>query len=185
MKKMICTCLAVLMFLSLAACAAETAEQRIGRVLTQLFTCPDQEEAEIVGKIEDRLENPPEGTSPDTLQQDLLVLSEEYGEAVKKRFAAADFTESYYERFCGDEYMSSLRFPTACASLDAKITPKSVEVSPADGQSRAYRFTAELQIEQNGETTMFTQEGRVQVDENDRIAYLDIRTYELVDLLLP
>ena len=44
MKRLVCLCLAVMLVLAVSACSVEeTTEERIERVMTVYFTCPDEE----------------------------------------------------------------------------------------------------------------------------------------------
>lgn len=178
MKRLVCLCLVVMLVLAVSACSAEeTTEERIERVMTVYFTCPDEELIALVTENVIYID----GGSPEPDKDALAAAhraAEDYGENLKTKFTEADFTEEYQTKLCGSAYIGAI-FPSFCAQSGISLTVDSVTVALHSESSRTYNYTAELQIEKDGEKTPFTQTGRVQVDEDGRISWIDNKFNEL------
>lgn len=184
MKRFFCLLLSALLIASLAACAGQDQEEeRIERVVTRMFTCPDE------GLVSLIMDNPiyiDGSVQPD---EDLLLkrqqAEEQYAEYLKTVFTAEDMPEDYQQQFCGRIY-AALTFPSACVGMEMSIAVESVTVELISEDNRRYGYSAELVItDQNGEKTPYTQEGKVQLSEDGRVSWIDIKPLlELSDIIV-
>lgn len=172
MKRFVGFLLAALMMASvLTACAqpapAETAEARIERVLTLLFTCPDEGTTQYM-----------EGMASG---EDLQTLETALSEFVAKRYSAADFTENCHESLYRQIY-GTLLFPTFCAQNDKQLKPTDITVALlGDAQDHVYTFTATLTLTADGGSEEIVQTGRVQTDEAGLISSFSLDDSELLE----
>ena len=72
-------------------------------------------------------------------------------------------------------------FPGFCAASGAIIQPQEVQVSLTAEESRVYGYTAQLEVSLEGEAATVEVEGRVQLDEEGKIAFF--KADQLEDLL--
>lgn len=176
MKRYLSLLLAFVCAVSLAACSAdtpqETAETRIQRVLTQLFTCPDEKLAELLPKLV-----PADGNTDES------AALEEYQAHLETVYSAEVFTAEYYPKL-GKDLLANMAFPTICAQDGIEVKPEQVEVSLEAEQSHVYAYTAQLQVARNGETVQVTESGTVQTDGNGKISSLSPGLAELMDAIL-
>lgn len=178
MKRLVCLCLAVVLVIALSACSAgETTEQRIERVMTVYFTCPDEETVALIeGNVVYLDEGVPYPSEKAIAAQ--YKATEDYGTYLETKFTEEDFTEKYQAVLCGSAYLGEI-FPSLCVQAGVSLTVDSVTVEIHSESSRTYTYTAELQIEKDGEKTPFTQTGRVQVDEDGRISWINCESNAL------
>ena len=177
MKRYLSLFLVFACMVSLAACSAdapqETTEGRIQRVLTQLFTCPDEKLAELLPKLTPAAENAGEDGAA----------FEEYQAHLETVYRAEDFTEAYFPKL-GKDLLANMAFPTICAQDGIEVKPEQVEVSLEAEQSHVYAYTARLQVTRNGETVQVTESGTVQTDGDGKISSLSPGLAELMDAIL-
>ena len=180
MKKLVCVCLSLALLVSLAACAAEeTPEQRIERVMTEIFTCPDAGTLAYTAVIQKNLS----AFGDDSAQAEMLMAQEALGNYLREKYSAADFTEAMYDGLYIYLY-SGLIFPTVCAMDGIEIVPKSVSVELESASSRTYRYTAELEVKKDGGTVAVMQTGKAQVDGEGRISSFRLTGSALYDVIL-
>lgn len=180
MKKIFSLWLVLFCVVSFAACSpAETPEQRVERVLTQVFTCPDEGTQAYADVVRESLSSMDQAET----QGKLLRAEETLGKYVREKYDAEDFTDSLYENLYTHLY-TNLVFPTVCAMSDITVKPERISVEPESEAGRAYAYTAELAVEKDGEMISVLQEGKVQVDENGRISFFDLTGSALYDVVM-
>ena len=184
MRKVICLLLAFVLGCSLAACSGPSEkEECIERVIARIFTCPDEELVSLIRDTNVYVEGNPQ-PDPDLLLK-AHQAGEEYAEYLKTFLTAEDMTEDLQEQFCGSVYLSQA-FPRVCVDADLSISVKSVKVEMVSEENRRYDYSAELIItDQNGEEMPYTQEGKVQLCEDGRISWIDVKALmELSDVVV-
>ena len=178
MKRVHCLILATVCVFSLAAWSGQSKEEeRIERVLGQMFTCPDEELRKVFFPAE------PLYGEEMWLEQNRAM--EVYAEYLKENvFTAEDFTENFQTKFCGELYQRTM-FPLLCAQENIALSMKSVEIECISEENRSYTYTAELLIEMDGEEIPFTQKGKLQLSEDGRISWIDPYVFnDLTQLLM-
>lgn len=147
--------------------------------LLLLSGCQSQQEDTMEGKIQEVVETVftiQEGEQMELLQacysQEALTNPEReqaYYDYLWERLPAEDFTPECYEELPRG-ILGSMGFPGFCAASGATIQPQEVQVSLTAEESRVYGYTAQLEVE-----------GRVQLDEEGKIAFF--KADQLEDLL--
>ncbi|MFQ9812075.1 MAG: hypothetical protein ACLRY7_03970 [Hominenteromicrobium sp.] len=112
-----------LLFLPSCSNNVDTPEQSIQRVLTTIFTCPDNEAKEY-GKI---LNKNKYSLEQENSQTEIAEAEKRMQEHLCQKYSKDDFTEAYYNSLFKHLY-TSLAFPTMCILNEAEISPISVTV---------------------------------------------------------
>lgn len=129
-----------LLFLPSCSNNVDTPEQSIQRVLTTIFTCPDNEEKEY-GKI---LNKNKYSLEQENSQTEIAEAEKRMQEHLCQKYSKDDFTEAYYNSLFKHLY-TSLAFPTMCILNEAEISPISVTVEK-DATTNIYLYTAKLNV---------------------------------------
>lgn len=158
--------------------------------LLLLSGCQSQQEDTMEGKIQGVVETVftiQEGEQMELLQacysQEALTNPEReqaYYDYLWERLPAEDFTPECYEELPRG-ILGSMGFPGFCAASGATIQPQEVQVSLTAKESRVYGYTAQLEVSLEGEAATVEVEGRVQLDEEEKIAFF--KADQLEDLL--
>ena len=168
-NKMVVLALALCLLL-LSGCQAQqedTMEGKIQGVVETVFTIQEGEQMELLQACysQEALTNPER--------------EQAYYDYLWERLPAEDFTPECEELPRG--ILGSMGFPGFCAASGATIQPQEVQVSRPAEESRVYGYTAQLEVSQAGEAATVEVEGRVQLDEEGKIAFF--KADQLEDLL--
>lgn len=167
-----------LLFLPSCSNNVDTPEQSIQRVLTTIFTCPDNEEKEY-GKI---LNKNKYSLEQESSQTEIAEAEKRMQEHLCQKYSKDDFTEAYYNSLFKHLY-TSLAFPTMCILNEAEISPISVTVEK-DATTNIYLYTAKLNVTKGDSNPIeITQTGRVQTDGDGHIAFIDLDDSTLFNAL--
>ena len=176
MKKLVCLSLILLVFLA-ACAAAETPEQRIERVVTEMFSEPDAA-LEAFVTTQHAYASDPDGKA----KEDYLRARETYAAHLKTRFDAADFGEAYFERFCAEDCPQN-GLSGYCAAKGASLCVEQAAVTARSQAERLYDVSLMLTAEKDGHTRSLAVSGKVQTDAESRIVSVEFSTADAVRAL--
>ena len=179
MTKWVCCGLVLVLLLSLAACGSktETAERRIERVVTEMFSEPDAALDALV-TAQHAYAGDPDGKA----KEEYLRARETYAAHLKTQFDAGDFNEAYFERFCAEDCLQN-GLSGYCAAKGASLRVEQAAVTARPQADRLYDVSLTLTAEKGGHTRSLAVSGKVQTDAEDRIVSMTFSTADAVQAI--
>lgn len=99
-------------------------------------------------------------------------LEQPYGDFVQEMLPKEAFSEEYLEDFSHKTFLL-LGIDLYCSMNDISMTPTSVKIEQELEKSKIYTFTAECKVKTADKETVLVFEGKIQLDENDKITYFE------------
>jgi hypothetical protein len=154
--QIICLVLCLGMLLSFAGCGGEqTDEEVLQGFVKNMFTLPTDFAAEHREEI------------------GIRDITAEYSAALRQELGEDLFAESYRDKFF-DQVYPQWGVDLYCATADIQLVPQEVAIERYAEKSIVYAFTVQATAKTESEETPVTLEGKIQLDEDGKISYVEM-----------
>lgn len=154
--RVICLVLCFGMLLSFAGCSEEEKQKEVLRgFVKDMFTLPTDFAAEHREEI---------GISD---------ITAEYSAALRQELGEDLFAESYRDTFF-DQVYPQWAVDLYCATANIQLVPQEVAIERYAEKSIVYAFTAQVTAKTESGETPVTLEGKIQLDEDGKISYIEM-----------